>query len=313
MIARLERIVIALVLAIVAAGVTLVVASADGLNQTEPTATPDCQTCHQDFHESWAGGPHGQSSTSQVFIEEWEKQGQPGACLVCHTTGYDPATGVSAAENVDCTACHNPIPANHPQEDIPVDKSTDTCMRCHSSVDFGVGNWAMSGHYQRNMTCTACHNPHTTQLRSVTGAELQDPSDLCANCHKDYATSYQHSLHAGAGLGCVNCHLDMANGPETFATAHQVPDHNFMPEIATCTSCHATQMHNAGEATGPTYIASVTLPETTTSENAGQSSLTPEPVSPVGYASLAGILGVAAGAILAPWLRKYFVRIGGTK
>ncbi len=317
MITRLERIVIALVLAVVAAGVTLVMASAQGQSQTEPAdpaAQPDCQTCHQPFYDSWTGGPHGQSSTSPTFLEEWGKQGNPGACLVCHTTGYDTSTGVYAAENVDCAACHSPIPANHPQENMPVDKSTDTCVRCHSSVEFGVSNWAMSGHYQRNMTCTACHNPHSTDLRSITGQELEDPSDLCINCHKDYPASYEHSAHAQSGIGCVNCHLDLGSDPESFATAHQVPDHNFMPEIATCSSCHAHQMHAAGDAAGAIEQEGESVAaEPVQNGNAGEVSTTPEPVSPVGFASLAGLIGIAAGAVLGPWMRKFLSRLGGSK
>jgi hypothetical protein len=34
----------------------------------------------------------------------------------------------------------------------------------------------------------------------------------------------------------------------------------------------------------------------------------PEPVSPVGFASLAGLIGLAFGVVLAPWLDRWHKR-----
>jgi hypothetical protein len=39
-------------------------------------------------------------------------------------------------------------------------------------------------------------------------------------------------------------------------------------------------------------------------------SVTPEPnpVSPVGFAGLAALIGLAAGMVLAPWLERFYLR-----
>jgi hypothetical protein len=34
----------------------------------------------------------------------------------------------------------------------------------------------------------------------------------------------------------------------------------------------------------------------------------PEPVSPVGFSALAGLLGLAGGMVLAPWLERWYRR-----
>jgi hypothetical protein len=37
---------------------------------------------------------------------------------------------------------------------------------------------------------------------------------------------------------------------------------------------------------------------------------TPMPVSPIGYAGLAALVGLAAGMVLAPWLEKWYRKLG---
>ena len=95
MISRIERILIALMFALLAAGVTLFVASAqDGTTPpvNHQQGSNDCTICHTEFQMTWQNGAHGKAGSDPMFLDEWTKQGKPGACLVCHTTGYDPAT-----------------------------------------------------------------------------------------------------------------------------------------------------------------------------------------------------------------------------
>jgi len=85
---RIERLLIAVMFALLAAGLTLVIASAQG--ETPPagqTSSNDCAVCHTEFEMTWQNGAHGKAGSEPIFVEEWTKQGKPGACLVCHTTG----------------------------------------------------------------------------------------------------------------------------------------------------------------------------------------------------------------------------------
>ena len=105
---------------------------------------------------------------------------------------------------------------------------------------FGVADWQLSAHYQRNMSCTVCHDQHSAGMKTIKGADTstnQDASYLCANCHKDAMQNFPTSTHAEAGVTCVNCHLGFnINGSETTSTAsfdeiHKAPDHSFVATI----------------------------------------------------------------------------------
>jgi predicted CXXCH cytochrome family protein len=327
MISRYERIVIALVFALLAAAVTLIFAQAQEVTPTTPPTTPPptsnmnydtCAGCHKEIFDTWELGPHGQALSDPIFAEAWSNQGKPGACLVCHTTGYDPATGTSKAEGVTCEACHSPIPADHPNDNMPVDKSPDLCGKCHSDPRFATENWKLSIHYQRNMTCSVCHNAHTAGMKTIEGeSEMSDASALCANCHKDAMANFPTSKHAAAGVTCVNCHLGFdinaeKASAEDIGEAHKAPDHNFKPTIDTCSKCHTNQMHAPGQAVAAAAIkveqlggtptpepSPVVTPDETTNNK-------PTPVSPLGYATIAAMFGLAGGVVLAPLLDRWY-------
>src|SRR5689334_17513905 len=140
---RINRLLFATMFALVFASATFLIANAQ--DTTPPPANnityDNCSTCHKDIQDTWQNGPHGHAMSDPIFLQEWNKQGQPGACLVCHTTGYDPATGKSQSEGVSCAACHNPIPADHPKDNMPVNPSPDLCGKCHSDSRFSTDNW----------------------------------------------------------------------------------------------------------------------------------------------------------------------------
>jgi predicted CXXCH cytochrome family protein len=309
MTSRIERFLIALMFALLAAGVTLIVASAqDDMTASTQGFTQDCTVCHTDFQMSWQSGAHGNSGSDPVFVEQWTQQGKPGACLVCHTTGYDPATATYQSDGVTCEACHGPASSDHPNSPMPVDRSPDLCGRCHSDTRFGWQDWKVSTHYQRGMDCATCHDPHSASLKKVQaeGAETaaDDVSALCINCHQEHSMDFPYTSHNQKGVSCVDCHLNHLEEAER--EPHTVPDHSFQASLDSCNTCHAEQMHaDETEAVAGTS-APLTVP-TTETENA---SVTPEPeaVSPLGFSALAGLLGLAGGMVLAPWLERWYRR-----
>jgi len=319
---RFERFLIALIFALFAAGVTLIIASADdGNGTTAPSQfTSDCSACHADYQTAWESGAHGHAMSDPVFTAAWTAQGKPGACLVCHTTGYDPATGKSASEGVACVACHNPVPANHPKDSMPVSTSPDACGECHSDPRFSTENWELSTHYQRGMECVVCHDPHTAGMKTIanpasaTTTNNVDASALCENCHKDAMNNFPTSKHAEAGVTCVNCHLGFNVNDQNadFGTIHKAPDHSFLPSLDTCNKCHADQMHAPGEAIAAAAIKVEEIGGTPTPEPTPvvsavpQVSNEPTPVSPIGFSAMAGVIGLAGGMVLAPWLERWY-------
>jgi len=309
---KIERFLIALMFALLTAGVTLVMAQAK-MESAAPSQQQreGCFTCHPQFQEAWASGAHGHATSDSLFNQSWTSQGRPGACLVCHVTGYDPATGTWQKDGVACEACHSPVNMNHPQEPMPVDHSTELCGHCHSDVRFGWQEWQASTHYQRNMTCTVCHDPHSAGLKTVKGAEDQGPSALCINCHREYGMDFPYSKHSQAGIKCVDCHL-RHYGASGGREVHTMPDHSFNANLASCNTCHANQMHSSiGEASSA-EPEPITQPSHIELPSNGALADQPAPVSPLGFAGLAGLLGLAGGMVLSPWLEKLYRRLNNS-
>ena len=257
---------------------------------------PNCQTCHSEFADSWARSAHGMALADPDFREVWVAQGSPHACLACHATGYDSATDTWEAEGVTCEACHAPVPANHPQEPAPIDRTSQSCGSCHTE---GLFEWQASKHRQAGLACVNCHDPHGTQLRSA------DPSDLCSTCHSDLGTRFTHSAHSRQGLTCADCHLTPVEGEK--GQAHSERDHSFRVSLSTCNSCHSVEMHDPGTIhnVSPTPA---TLDPLASVEKL-QVTATPSPVGPLGFALISALIGMASGMVLAPWLERWYRRL----
>ena len=309
MLSRYARLLIALLFALLAAGITLVLAQAQNNPPAGPVqGTPTCVSCHTEFATAWQNGMHGQAVSNPQFAAEWTKQGKPGACLVCHTTGYDPATGTWQEDGVACEACHGPMKAGHPKDPMPVDRSPDLCARCHSDTRFDWQDWQGSTHYQRGMNCATCHDPHSASLKITKpldgSAQYTDASQLCITCHNDVSMDFPYSQHHQRGVSCIDCHVSHTVG--TSSDVHALPNHSFKASIDSCNACHSTQMHSTTVIVGTPQPAVPSLTDTQIKE-AGLNPQ-PTPVSPIGFASLAALIGLAAGMVLAPWLEKWYRR-----
>jgi predicted CXXCH cytochrome family protein len=302
----LKRSSIAIVFALLVTAATYMIAQ--GKAQTTSPALQQqpnkCAGCHAGIYDEWALGKHSHATSDPLFSQMWTDQGKPGACLVCHVTGYDPAAGTWQEDGVSCEACHS-VPAEHlkspSSNPVPIDRSSDLCGRCHSGDRFNIENWQTSVHFQRGMSCTVCHDQHAATLKTVTGKEDAGPSALCINCHSEVSMNFPYTKHNQAGVSCVDCHLRHFKDPTT--DVHAMPDHSFTANISTCSSCHADQMHaqptTATTETTPTTQVEITPTPGTVASN-------PSPVSPLGFAGLAGLIGLAGGMVLQPWLEKAY-------
>ena len=117
---------------------------------------------------------------------------------------------------------------------------------------------------------------------------------------------FSYTAHAQQGISCVDCHVKGLGNAER--TAHTVPDHSFNASLASCNTCHAQQMHSPTEAIS---IKETTLPiPAEPSAEVKPASVVPEPdpVSPIGFSAMAGLLGLAGGMVLAPWLERWYQR-----
>ncbi|MFN8412144.1 MAG: cytochrome c3 family protein [Anaerolineales bacterium] len=314
MLSRFQKALISVAFALVFAGATMIVVSAqDGTPPPTPDAgkSDDCATCHEDSQMSWQNGPHGQATTDPIFVKAWTDQGKPSACLSCHVTGYDEATGTWAADGVTCAACHKDEGGQHPKTSMTVDATPNTCGTCHTDTRFGLQAWEGSTHYKEGMDCSSCHDPHSASLKITINLKDQtskDASRLCISCHQEASMNFPYSTHAKEGVTCIDCHLEHLEKQGN--DVHAVPDHSFKASLQTCNTCHAEQMHTNADATPSTQGVnnpSASIPVVPTAA-VQMASLTPEPapVSPIGYAGLAALIGLAAGMLLAPYLEKWY-------
>jgi hypothetical protein len=90
---------------------------------------------------------------------------------------------------------------------------------------------------------------------------------------------------------------------------HTVPDHSFQANVASCNTCHTQQMHRPGEATSTEEADGVVAVQPTPEFEL--SAVTPEPtaVGPLGFSAMAGLIGLAGGMVLAPWLERSYRRV----
>jgi hypothetical protein len=297
MIKRLSfRLFFGLLFALPLIGLSVALTQAEALPAAGHAAQLDCKACHKDFHKAWEKGAHGQAMADTTFTEAWAAQGQPGQCLTCHTTGYDSDTGSYLAEGVTCQACHSPITENHPMEPMATDRGAKLCGTCHTETYF---EWQASQHREVDLACVGCHDSHATTLKA------DDASELCATCHRDRASNFNHTAHSQVGLTCADCHLSQVNG--TTGEGHAVRDHSFNVKLSTCSSCHAYQMHDPVEVhtDQPTPMP----PDSMSAVETLSVSAVPEQVNPLGFVTLAGLVGFATGIVLAPWLERWYRRM----
>lgn len=202
--------------------------------ETPAEPVQECQECHLNVTKHWSHSPHAHAFDDEVFQERWAGLGEPGECLVCHTTDYQQSTGEFAAEGVQCEACHGKTSADHPPEPISIKADTEYCGMCHITT---LGEWRLTGHSTTDIGCTDCHDPHSQQPL------FEEADELCINCHEESMGEYLEDLHVSKGIGCVDCHA-LVIPPEEIPEDGIVPTgHTFTISPATCVACHTDALH----------------------------------------------------------------------
>lgn len=269
--------------------------SVDVEQQGEIPPEQECKTCHPAFYETWEDGLHGQAFDDPAFQNAWREAGSTVECLVCHVTGYDSTDRTWESDGVTCQRCHNPIPENHPAEPMPVSRSSELCAECHTETSF---QWGASVHAQNELGCETCHDPHGSQLLA------EDDSVLCASCHQARSSNFSHTAHSQEGLACADCH--MADLQEQGVQMHGDKDHSFFVSLDSCNGCHVYQMHDP---VGGHVEPEEEVLDAMVSAEISSVMATPQPVSPIGFALLAGLVGLAGGVVLAPWIERFQNRL----
>lgn len=274
--------------------ITIAAVQAQSADEELP-AQEQCGDCHESIQKHWSESTHAQAVTDVEFVDAWHEKGSPEDCLSCHSSGFDEEAGEWLQEGVTCSVCHYPASDNHPEAVMPTDISSRLCGTCHIDT---YSEWEISTHGQEELACVRCHNPHTTELKK------SDAQEVCQACHNEETHFFAYTSHANEGLLCADCHLRVSEGQ--MGEGHGQRLHTFVVDIDTCASCHGENMHY------PSGNESLTLEpvEASLSLPIGRASVSaqPAPVSPVGFAVVAALIGMGSGMVLAPWMENWYRR-----
>jgi len=223
----------------------------------ENTLEKECSDCHPDINNSWSVSPHANAFSDEVFSKRWDSLGEPGECLVCHTTGYQMTTNSYKAEGVQCEACHGDVVEGHPPQVVPISADTDYCGSCHTTT---LGEWRLTGHASAGVDCMDCHDPHSQK------ALFDNPDEMCLNCHREDMGAYLEDIHIKKNIGCVDCHA-LVIPPDSAPVDGIVPTgHSFTITPATCVACHTDSLHSGFSLPGYEDGAKSSNGETTATE-----------------------------------------------
>ena len=201
----------------------------DAFATTYANETVSCEACHGPAggHLNWASKekPTGDPQIKSVGNSQVKQLNQ---CAGCH------------ARRVKLTEVMKPGVAFDDQFMLQTINNqyyyTDGQIK---EEDFVVGSFVQSKMFAKGVTCSDCHNVHTTKVK-LRG------NTLCLQCHKTSYDSKQHHFHSGTGEStkCVSCHM-----PTKVYMGNDVRrDHSFRvprPDQSVtfntpnaCTSCH---------------------------------------------------------------------------
>ncbi|MBE0583003.1 MAG: cytochrome c3 family protein, partial [Desulfofustis sp.] len=187
-----------------------------GTYQHPPYAEKECDSCHRSD----------QPSADDIVSET------PDLCYNCHDA-YEGEFMHSPSSLGECLICHDPHASD--QRFLLNEKEPDLCYLCHDQIEGLMTDKRNATHAPAVDNCTACHNPHVSEVGSTllkeqvkplcTGCHAEEGVDLpvdingvaykhgpletdssCLNCHDPHATIFENHLLAEPMDLCLRCH-----------------------------------------------------------------------------------------------------------
>lgn len=119
----------------------------------------------------------------------------PELCYNCHDNSeFNRPVKHTPAESGLCAVCHDMHSAD--QRMLLKLPASDGCLQCHPKIDrqpHAARGSTQAGHPIRDrrtpkaktgeLSCATCHNPHSSDFRTLFRYKAEKAFDLCRNCH----------------------------------------------------------------------------------------------------------------------------------
>lgn len=213
-----------------------------------------CEACHGPGSRHVSNAQAGyKESDSGLLVDLDDRQGS--TWVMNPQTGIasrSPAAMAPPTQPEACGRCHSrraPMAAEYrygkPLLDTHLPALLDDGLyfadgQIHDEV-YVYGSFLQSRMYQAGVSCSDCHDPHSTALK-VAGK----PSNVCATCHlpATFATE-EHQHHPADVVECVDCHM----ASRAYMVVDPRRDHSFRiprPDLGietgspnACNQCHS--------------------------------------------------------------------------
>ena len=198
-------------------------------------------------------------------------------CLACHVELKGPSKSVHAVLRSGCQPCHTLVKGgNHPEQKDSIKLAQNVPGLCYSCHDKAIFKGKSLHPPVISNSCTACHNPHQSNLEKLL---VKDIPGLCYNCHNEskFRGKLVHApIRKGLCLSCHNAHASnfseilISDSPQLCYSCHDktpftkkyvhivavipngcnlchkghVSDNPYLllkPIVELCTSCHKEQ------------------------------------------------------------------------
>ncbi len=160
----------------------------------------ECEQCHEDIYRGFATADHARLIAAGTNALDAGCESCHGPCSLHSDSGgdvkppYSFTAGRAAANSFGARLAVEP---EHPVETV--------CFTCHADVR---GQFSLPSHHpvpEGNLSCTACHSPHSGSIFKGGGTSLISENDSCLACHQLERGPHVFE-HEALREGCTACH-----------------------------------------------------------------------------------------------------------
>jgi predicted CXXCH cytochrome family protein len=160
----------------------------------------ECEQCHDKLYREFATADHARLIAAGTNALNAGCESCHGPCSIHADSGGDtlpPYSFTSGRTTHNSFGARSAAQAERPVETV--------CFSCHPDVR---GQFSLPSHHpvpEGNLSCTACHSPHSGSIYKGGGTSLLSESETCLACHSAQRGPHVFE-HEAMREGCTTCH-----------------------------------------------------------------------------------------------------------